>query len=46
VGEYVVLVWSTYEDRSTTRHGIEEMVSIRGIGSDTSTNLGDEVYTP
>jgi hypothetical protein len=40
--EYVVPEWSTYEDRPTKRHGIENRVSNR----DTSKARGDKFHTP
>jgi hypothetical protein len=46
VGVHAVPEWSTNEHRLVKRHGIEEMVSNRDMSSDTSMDLGDEVYTP
>jgi hypothetical protein len=45
-GVDVVTKWRIDEDRTAKRRGIEEMVSNRDTSSDTSTYLGDEVYTP
>jgi hypothetical protein len=37
--------WSTYEDRTVKRRGIEDRVSSRDIGSSSSKDLGDEFRT-
>jgi hypothetical protein len=53
VEEYVVPERSTYEDRPTKRHGIEDRVSSGDTSSSSSSGgvcsskgLGDEVHTP
>jgi hypothetical protein len=46
VEEYGVLEWSTYDDRTTKRHDIEDKVSSGDSSSKNSKGLGDEVHTP